>query len=878
MADTTITPAVNTAPIGPQQLVTTGPAPSTPTGGAAVQAPNTQVAYSFLDGSGYNNAGQQVRPPTVVSAKAATDDLAKKQADLTTATTAQANQAATVASNSATAAAQTSQPKPVTADDISKAVNTGYDYSSIGLTDQVPANKIVVDQNFANTHDMSNPAFKNYVVNTPAPEGFKYMYDSAGNRVQVPASPAQTTNDQLRANQDKQDAAYQDFSNSLNQIRNGTFPLTPDQLSQVNALQQQFDQLKQQQQLANKNYEGGVVNAGIAAGRNRYAPELELGNIQASISAGIQKIASIDAQAASAISQLKQGFMDNDYKLINAAYTAASDFFRQKSETIQKLSDNVRQQTQDAIQAHKDKIAEQQKQIENSRNAVTFAKDNGVTKPFYVIGNQAYDTNTGLPVSLADYQKMTGQQVGLPESQTDFGQIQHIADPSVMKLSNDYPDAGINPTDSIDQARAKLKNSDKYKKETYIAPPAGGTIPTGNYSPGENPVVDSWVQNIANGSATIANVPAAYKNAVSVAMNSLPTTLYTPLAGSRFTMESNRIVSNFVDLPAYQLTAGGQLYLGRINAALKTPGSVSDQDLLDSLTKLNTGGNAISDAQVRIITDGKSLSDWAGTIQNKFNNGGVLSDNQRQQIQTLAQNIFKSYQDAYQPIYDQVSSQLTAAGVPKAFWTIPDLNTLQTKVEQNANPKGLSPEQIKSNNALYTPETNKEIWSLAQPKGITAQDLTDLSNQGYSPDEVKSFINSYNSGGSPTSFNSVGNTTASTSGARTDRHNNPVAMTTAVAKDSGLVLGKDYVQGDSFKGSDGKIYYTAKFLGDPIATTIKAIDKGGFTTASGKPRWSYLSSIPEAKNWSNLTYNQKKNVIAQMYKHEGGSALLNNFA
>jgi hypothetical protein len=112
---------------------------------------------------------------------------------------------------------------------------------------------------------------------------------------------------------------------------------------------------------------------------------------------------------------------------------------------------------------------------------------------------------------------------------------------------------------------------------------------------------------------------------------------------------------------------------------MKTPGSVSDQDLLDSLTKLNTAGNAITDAQVSIITKGKSFSDMVSTFQNKFKTGGVLSNDQRNQIQTIAKAIYANYQKGYQPVYDQVTSQLKAAGIPEAFWTIPDLNKLSAQ-------------------------------------------------------------------------------------------------------------------------------------------------------------------------------------------------------
>lgn len=155
--------------------------------------------------------------------------------------------------------------------------------------------------------------------------------------------------------------------------------------------------------------------------------------------------------------------------------------------------------------------------------------------------------------------------------------------------------------------------------------------------------------------------------------------IYSPLSASRYTMASNRIVSNFVQLPQYQLTAGGLPYLQRIAAAIKTPGSISDQDLLDSLTKLNTAGNAVTDAQVKLITDGKSLSDAVGVWTNKLTTGGVLSDNQRQQIVKIAREIYKNYQKGYQPVYDQVTQQLKASGIPPQFWTLPDLNKLGSK-------------------------------------------------------------------------------------------------------------------------------------------------------------------------------------------------------
>ncbi len=196
-----------------------------------------------------------------------------------------------------------------------------------------------------------------------------------------------------------------------------------------------------------------------------------------------------------------------------------------------------------------------------------------------------------------------------------------------------------------------------------------------------NPVVDAWVNNIKSGNANLNNVPMGLRSTVSTRLSNQPVQAYTPLAGQRFTLESSRITHPYTNMAAYKLTADGLPYLQRIDAAMKTPGSVSDQDMLDSLTKLNTGGNAVTDAQVKLITDGKSYSDWAGTIGNKFKNGGVLSDNQRQQIKEIANHIYENYKKGYQPVYEEAVGKLKAAGVPEAFWTIPDLNKLNAGQE-----------------------------------------------------------------------------------------------------------------------------------------------------------------------------------------------------
>lgn len=109
---------------------------------------------------------------------------------------------------------------------------------------------------------------------------------------------------------------------------------------------------------------------------------------------------------------------------------------------------------------------------------------------------------------------------------------------------------------------------------------------------------------------------------------------------------------------------------------------------------------------------------------------------------------------------------------------------------------------------------------------------------------------------------------------RTDQNNNPTAFTTSIAINAGLVQGTDYEIGTVFE-ADGRTFYTAKLLGDPLAITIKVIDSIGFRTLDGQPRWIYIS-MPHFL-WLSLTLDQKINTIGWMYQQEGGVTLRSLF-
>lgn len=109
---------------------------------------------------------------------------------------------------------------------------------------------------------------------------------------------------------------------------------------------------------------------------------------------------------------------------------------------------------------------------------------------------------------------------------------------------------------------------------------------------------------------------------------------------------------------------------------------------------------------------------------------------------------------------------------------------------------------------------------------------------------------------------------------RTDKHNNPAAFTTDIAKQAGLVEGQDYTQGDPFTAGE-HTYFTAKLLGDPIETTIRVIDAVGYQTKAGGARWTYIN-LPRFV-WDSLTPELKRDVVGYHYQHEGGTEMRSLF-
>jgi len=152
----------------------------------------------------------------------------------------------------------------------------------------------------------------------------------------------------LQANNAKTDQSYEQYKNQLEQFQNGTFPLTADQQAIVDATKAMAEQVRGAQLLANKNYEAGVTQAGISSGMQRYSPDVYFGNIQSAVSAGLQKVAELDSQAALELANLKQGFQSNNLKLVQASYEAYNNYIDKKNQELKNIYEATTSAAKDA--------------------------------------------------------------------------------------------------------------------------------------------------------------------------------------------------------------------------------------------------------------------------------------------------------------------------------------------------------------------------------------------------------------------------------------------------------------------------------------------------------------------------------------------------
>ena len=139
---------------------------------------------------------------------------------------------------------------------------------------------------------------------------------------------------QIQSMVDKMDEIYNTWLSDFEAIQNGTFALTEQEQGLLDSIETSLVNAKNSQIEANKNYEAMMAQSGISGGRNRYAPEIEAGNIKNSVDVGIAKISELDSKALQSKYELEQLIKDNNLTQITAKYEQMQGYLKEKAQTL----------------------------------------------------------------------------------------------------------------------------------------------------------------------------------------------------------------------------------------------------------------------------------------------------------------------------------------------------------------------------------------------------------------------------------------------------------------------------------------------------------------------------------------------------------------
>lgn len=290
--------------------------------------------------------------------------------------------------------------------------------------------------------------------------------------------------------------------------------------------------------------------------------------------------------------------------------------------------------------------------------------------------------------------------------------------------------------------------------------------------------------------------------------------------------------------------------------------NAASQGILVAFQKLLDPGSVVRESEYARSGNGQSLWDSISGRWEKIKGGGAgVTMEELENFVETAGVFLTGYQNTALKHAKRMQVISERQGL--------DLPSILTQDMIDLLDKGVGGTQVQFNSLQEWVDTRPD--NLEQIRSISERDNLDEA-------ETLQLINRLNQ---RLGFSSVGgdtNTASVVEGiditdktiARTDRHNNPTAFTTDIAKQGGLIEGVDYIVGDKFPDSN---LTTAALIGDPVEQTIKVIDNIGFFTNSGKQRWTH-TALSE-REWNKLSDKEKSDVIKKMYQREGNQGLLN---
>lgn len=207
-----------------------------------------------------------------------------------------------------------------------------------------------------------------------------------GSAAAAPATDATTTEDPYSVDKfygDGTDAnpGDADWAATKNLFAPLKANLDADTLSQVNAIEQQYDSLRTLQTAANTNASKSRLTALLNAG-GRYAPADTSGVLLATTSYGLQRIQALDSQENMAMAQAKTAQEQGDMQLMTSAISMAEAARKDKQTAAAKVAETLQ-----AAQ----KVASDKAMQSSRDSAVASLVQQGVTDPKQLLGYLNFD-------------------------------------------------------------------------------------------------------------------------------------------------------------------------------------------------------------------------------------------------------------------------------------------------------------------------------------------------------------------------------------------------------------------------------------------------------------------------------------------------------
>lgn len=148
------------------------------------------------------------------------------------------------------------------------------------------------------------------------------------------------------------------YNNTVSLIESMQSRLDERSSQMMDSIKQRFALRREQQKRTNEAVLAGTRTAGIRSGRNRYATELQDSILAAEESAGLQRIAELDAQEQQLLLEAQAANDEKSYKLLADKISAYDKASSEKRKAVLDLFQISQQQEQMAIERSREARAE----------------------------------------------------------------------------------------------------------------------------------------------------------------------------------------------------------------------------------------------------------------------------------------------------------------------------------------------------------------------------------------------------------------------------------------------------------------------------------------------------------------------------------------